>query len=118
MHLNGATGGIRINLKGREANGIVEPGAEYEAVCAELTRDLMEVINPDTGKPLVAAIRRASELYEGPYFDRMPDLLVEWNRDGLIARATSPKIGMVVDPNPNLRTGDHRPDGWFAAIAS
>ena len=26
MHLNGATGGFRINLKGREANGIVEPG--------------------------------------------------------------------------------------------
>jgi predicted AlkP superfamily phosphohydrolase/phosphomutase len=117
MHLNGATGGVRINLKGREANGIVEPGAEYEDVCAQLTRDLMEVMNPDTGKPLVAVVRRASDLYEGPYFDRMPDLLVEWNRHGPISRATSPKIGLVEDPVPNLRTGDHRPDGWFAALA-
>jgi predicted AlkP superfamily phosphohydrolase/phosphomutase len=62
-------------------------------------------------------VRRASDLYEGPYFDRMPDLLVEWNRDGPISRATSPKIGLVEDPVPNLRTGDHRPDGWFAALA-
>ena len=37
-------GSIRVNLKGREVNGIVEPGAEYEVVCETIQSELKAAI--------------------------------------------------------------------------
>jgi predicted AlkP superfamily phosphohydrolase/phosphomutase len=115
QHVNGATGCIRVNLEGREGAGIVKP-SEYDALLDAITRDMMEIVNEETGKPLVSKIYRSREIYEGPYVDRMPDLLVLWNRDAPIRKVTSPKIGSVPDPNPSMRSGDHRPEGLFAAV--
>jgi predicted AlkP superfamily phosphohydrolase/phosphomutase len=115
QHVDGATGGIRINLEGRESHGKVKPGDEYEALCESLIRDLLEVVNADTGAPLVAQVFRSSQIYDGPFVERMPDLFIEWNRERLISRVLSPKIGTVIDPHPSHRSGDHRPQGWFAA---
>ena len=36
---NANEGYIRINLKGREPQGIVEPGKEYEDLCEEILSD-------------------------------------------------------------------------------
>jgi predicted AlkP superfamily phosphohydrolase/phosphomutase len=116
VHVDGAVGGIRINLRGRESQGKIEPGQGYEALCRSLTRDLLEVINEETGQPLVARVLRPAEIYAGPFVHRMPDLLVEWNREHPILRAFSPKIGSVTHPDPSLRSGDHRPDGMFAVL--
>src|SRR5262249_26522222 len=46
-------GCIRINLQGREPEGIIEPGGQYEDVCSELTEALEKLINPATGRPAV-----------------------------------------------------------------
>jgi predicted AlkP superfamily phosphohydrolase/phosphomutase len=46
-------GAIRVNLVGREPEGKVNPGAEYEAFIESLTRDLMEIVNVDTGRRIV-----------------------------------------------------------------
>jgi predicted AlkP superfamily phosphohydrolase/phosphomutase len=116
QHIDGATGGIRINLEGRESHGKVKPGDEYEALCESLIHDLSEVVNADTGSPLVAKVFRSSQIYDGPFVDRMPDLFIEWNRERPISRVSSPKIGTVIDSNPSMRSGDHRPEGWFAAL--
>ncbi len=40
------TSGIRINLRGREPAGTVEPGAEHEALCRELTEVLLSLEFP------------------------------------------------------------------------
>ena len=52
---NDAIGGVRINLEGREPRGCVKPGAEFEALCAELTSDLEALVHADTGRPAVRA---------------------------------------------------------------
>jgi predicted AlkP superfamily phosphohydrolase/phosphomutase len=116
QHVNGATGGIRINLEGREAHGRVKPGTEYEALCESLTKDLLDMVNDETGEPLVANVLRSSEIYEGPFVGRMPDLMVMWNRSAPISRVRSSKIGVLSDPNPSLRSGDHTPQGMFFAM--
>ena len=116
QHVNGATGGVRINLEGREAHGRVKPGAEYEALCESLTKDLLDIVNDETGEPLVASVLRSSEIYEGPFVDRMPDLMVMWNRSAPISRIRSSKVGLLSDPNPSLRSGDHTPQGMFFAL--
>jgi hypothetical protein len=116
---NDRTAGIRINLRGREANGIVEPGAEYEAVCKSLIADLYEVVNAETGKPVVQEIIQSRDQYTGERLDLLPDLLVTWNRSAPINVVRSPKIGQVDKSGLlRLRTGDHLPVGRFFGIAS
>ncbi len=68
--------GIRINLKGREGQGAVEPGAEYEAVRAEIADGLLGLTDPETGAPVFERVYRREELYSGDYVERAPDLIL------------------------------------------
>jgi predicted AlkP superfamily phosphohydrolase/phosphomutase len=122
-----AFGGIRLNLIGREPNGILPPGAEARAFINQLTEDLLAIVDQRTGKALVRRVLATAELYNGECLDHLPDLLVEWSGEiptgstvvgkGSAAsiRATSPKIGVVEGVNHYGRTGEHRPEGLFIA---
>lgn len=116
---NDRTGGIRINLVGRETHGIVQPGGEYDAVCDQLVADLRDVKNAETGEPLIAEIQRVKEEYSGECIDYLPDILVTWNQSKPINVASSPKIGTVDATGliNNWRSGDHRPGGRFFGVA-
>lgn len=111
---NNAPGAIRVNLRGRESNGQVDP-ADYDRVCDELARSLREIVNIDTGEPLAVAVYRADSIYDRRSDDRMPDLFVEWNTSAPIERVYSPRIGVVVGSDSQWRTGDHRRHGLIAA---
>jgi predicted AlkP superfamily phosphohydrolase/phosphomutase len=69
-------GSIYINVKGREPRGIVQPGAEYEAVRDEIERLAYEFRDPRTRRPLIGHVLRREEIYSGPYLDRAPDLIL------------------------------------------
>lgn len=69
-------GSIYVNLKGREPQGIVEPGAEYEAVRDEIERLAQEFRDPKTGRKLIGQVLRREEIYTGPYLPRAPDLIL------------------------------------------
>jgi predicted AlkP superfamily phosphohydrolase/phosphomutase len=112
---NDATGGIRLNLVGREPNGILKPGPEADAFCDQLIKDLLELKVPATGKAAVAKVIRTEQMYSGPRSNDLPDLLVDWNREGPILSVTSPKIGVIENQDLPSRTGDHRPSGMFWA---
>ncbi|MGI9318799.1 MAG: alkaline phosphatase family protein [bacterium] len=114
--INDASGGIRLNVKGREPEGIVEDGKEYDEICEMLRKELSAVINPDTGKPLINRILKTRDLYPGEHVDCLPDIMVEWNREGQIYTAESETIGKVDQKFvfANHRTGDHtEDDGLF-----
>lgn len=68
--------GIYINLKGREAEGIVEPGEEYEHTREYLLEQLREIRDPNTGRALVTAAARREEMLEGPHLESAPDVLL------------------------------------------
>jgi predicted AlkP superfamily phosphohydrolase/phosphomutase len=117
---NDRTGGIRINLEGRESHGIVKPGAEYDQLCAQLVADFGEMINDETGEPLVKEVLITREHYQGENIDYLPDILVTWNRSAPINAVRSSKIGRVDATGlviPDIRSGDHRPVGRFFALA-
>ncbi len=112
---NDYAGAIRINLKGREPNGLVKPGKEYDALCDELVKELSALENPDTGKKAVSDVLRIDELYQGDNIGDLPDIIVMWVGDAPIRALYSPRIGTVSGENPERRSGAHRPYGFLAA---
>ena len=60
-----------INVRGRESQGIVEPGADYERVRDEVIERALDLRGP-AGERIVAAVHRREELFDGPYSTRCP----------------------------------------------
>jgi hypothetical protein len=115
---NDRTGGVRINLVGREAHGLVQPGAEYDALCRQLIADLKDVKNAESGEPLAEEVFLVRDHYTGPCLEELPDILMTWNRSHPINAAKSDKIGVVDKTGLFLtRSGDHRPVGRFFAVS-
>jgi predicted AlkP superfamily phosphohydrolase/phosphomutase len=73
---------IWLNVKGREPQGVVEPGADYERVRSRLIERLPSWRDPETGAPIVEAVWRREEIYHGDCVERAPDLIVKWALDG------------------------------------
>ena len=69
-------GSIYLNVRGREPEGIVEPGREYEEVREEIMRLARGFVHPRTGEPLIGEILKREDIYQGPYLDRAPDLIL------------------------------------------
>ncbi len=70
-------GGIFINLRGREAKGIVDVN-EAETVKAAIAKGLTGLLDPDRGKTVVTRVLSREQIYSGPYVDQAPDLLVNF----------------------------------------
>lgn len=121
-----SNGLIRINLKGRETRGTVEPGAEYDELCLRIEEGLRSFREIETGASVVAQVERLDRDYPG--FDvlhtAVPDLVVHWNPLPAYQTSgvTSPQHGEVRwEPGWKIvtgRSGDHSPRGWLAARPS
>ena len=72
---------IWINLKTTRPNGTVQPGREYEELVEFVKGKLLELSDPQTGKRLIRKVYRKHELYNGPYLDHAPDLILDWWSD-------------------------------------
>ena len=114
---NHAHAGLRVNLIGREPRGRVAPGAEYEAFCETLARDLGDIVDLDTGTRVVSRVLRTDDLYRGEHRDVLPDLVVEWSDYAPISRIRigSPRLPEISGEYKFCRTGDHFPGGMFVA---
>jgi predicted AlkP superfamily phosphohydrolase/phosphomutase len=112
---NDNAAGIRLNLVGREPQGRVRRGAEADAVCAELERELHALVEPATGRPLVRDVLRADDVFRGARRDDLPDLIVRWHRDAPVRGVASPRVGTLAREYPGGRTGDHRAAGLLLA---
>ncbi len=112
---NDGSGAVRFNLKGRDPQGRIEPGAQYQQLRDEIERDLLQLINVDTGEPAVERVERVAELCDGERLGELPDLLVVWARTDPIRAVTSPRIGEVRRAGMLERTGDHTQDGFLIA---
>lgn len=71
----GNIGQIRINLRGREPKGCVEPGEEYERVLTDIVDRLRRLRDPRSGEPAIEHIWRATEVYEGDAAAEGADIL-------------------------------------------
>jgi predicted AlkP superfamily phosphohydrolase/phosphomutase len=112
---NELSGAVRLNVSGRDPHGRVHPGPELEAALDRLTEDLLQLVEPESGRPIVTSILRTDDVFGGGRRDQLPDLFVLWDRSHPIRAASSPKIGVVRVQSPKWRTGNHAADGFFYA---
>lgn len=107
------TAGIRVNLVGRESEGKINPGPEYEAFTNKLIDDLDDLVDGGTGDKAIEKISRTAEMDYGEQVGELPDLIVQWRVPNLtsIQSAKVEKIEAVY----GSRKGDHKPWGIFFA---
>ena len=68
-------GRFYVNLKGREREGCVQAGAEYEQVRRDVADALMEIRDPDGGVPVIDRVLMREEAFAGDDLDVAPDLM-------------------------------------------
>jgi predicted AlkP superfamily phosphohydrolase/phosphomutase len=67
---------VWVNLRGRDPDGIVEPGEEYEAVRESVIQTLYALRDPDTGQcPVALVLRKEDASFLGQWGDTVGDLI-------------------------------------------
>jgi predicted AlkP superfamily phosphohydrolase/phosphomutase len=107
--------GIYINLKGRQRQGIVEPGEEYERLRDEIIGALGRLQCPDDSAPLVSRVYKKEEIYGGPYAHAAPDIVFVL-KEGEFVADVQPVEHLFEPRTWHTGSGTHRMEGiLFAA---
>ncbi|MGI8607034.1 MAG: hypothetical protein ACR2L0_07775, partial [Gaiellaceae bacterium] len=117
---NNRVGAIRLNLRGREPQGCIEPGPEADSVLAELRTALLELEDPASGQRVVDRVVTAEEAFGADRHPDVPDLMVVFRTDlGTIESCRSRRVGVLtarLDSPDTPRTGDHTVESRLWAI--
>src|SRR6266496_2801491 len=101
--------GLYLNLKGRERQGIVKPGADAEALKKDLQSKLDGLTDPASGKTGITNVFDCDTTYAGPYVDNAPDLIVGYaagfraSWDSVMGKVTT----QIFEDNLKAWSGDH-----------
>ena len=118
---------VWLNVRGRDPQGTVGPGAAYEELRAAIATGLRVWRDPETGAPVVSGVWSREELYRGPFTERAPDLVLEWalDPDGYslqggrsLGTPGEEPLGWAGPRDPGWllnKSGSHRPLGILAA---
>jgi len=112
-------GYVRINLRGREAEGVVAPGEEYDAICDLIISALAQFVDADTGQPIVSEAKRMDAICPGdPKLNYLPDIAINWTKTPCaMHREIKSPFGSIPWPTPGLdfdgRSGNHREYGFL-----
>ncbi|MEO0836595.1 MAG: nucleotide pyrophosphatase [Cyanobacteria bacterium J06642_3] len=104
-------GHIRINLKGRERDGIVEPD-KYHILCQELSEIIYDLKDARTGNKIVkqVVITRSDPLDNNP---KLPDadIVILW-QEPITDVVDSQQLGRI-GPLTHCRAGGHKSQGFL-----
>ena len=71
--------GLYVNLQGREGNGVVSPGADYEELLDQLEADLLAMVDERTGRSPVRLVFWTAQEWQGPNLENAPDIVVGYD---------------------------------------
>ena len=107
---------LRVNLRGREPQGIVDPGAEYERLLDQIEADLMQLVDVRSDKPAVERVIRTAAAFRCAPPLVLPDLCVEWKSTSyLMDRVRHPEAELVQLRSHYNRSSYHTFSGFMAA---
>jgi predicted AlkP superfamily phosphohydrolase/phosphomutase len=106
---------IRVNLRGREPKGIVEPGREYTELLSRLETDFLQLVDPHSGESVVQTVTKTVEAYSCDPPVALPDLCIEWKAaPRFLDRVLHPKCELVQLAPWYNRSSYHSFKGFFA----
>lgn len=101
--------GLYVNQRGREREGIVNPGADSDNLIRELAQKLEQVVDPKTGERAILRAFVAKDVYRGPQIEHAPDIVLGFNYGYRISWGSPlgkfPKD--VLEDNTEKWSGDH-----------
>jgi len=102
-------GGIYLNFKGREREGILEEGTEAERVRNAIQSGLAGFADTATQRTTIRKVSRREELYSGPYTVNAPDLLVNFCPGFRVSwqSAVGGFANSMIEDNTRRWSGDH-----------
>ena len=115
---------LRVNLKGREPEGIIHPDEEYNTLLTHIEDGLLDFSDSQTGQPIVDRVVRQQDAFDAEASNRhlLPDLFVHWNDDvpaRKVRKVESQQHGNLSWPQPSVspsgRSGEHRARAWCCA---
>jgi predicted AlkP superfamily phosphohydrolase/phosphomutase len=101
--------GMFLNVKGREAHGIVDSGEAAAQLRKELAAKLSGLADQECGAVGITEAFETQSLYSGPYLRNAPDLLIGYNAGYRTSWdcATGVVSGPVFEDNLKPWSGDH-----------
>jgi len=110
------TEGIVINVAGRQPQGIVKSGEEFEQLREQILEQAKKLINPATGRPVVVSAYRCEDLYHGPHAELAPDIILILAEDYRGSANVHPPLITNIDPSSLSKVnGEHRMHGILLA---
>lgn len=103
---SGGEGYIRLNIKGREREGCLEPG-DVAGYVEWLRGQLREIRIAGTGAPLVRDLVETRKIYQGGRAQFLPDLIVAYAPQEPVSAIESPAIGRIEQHLGTGRGGNH-----------
>ncbi|MBN1456940.1 MAG: alkaline phosphatase family protein [Sedimentisphaerales bacterium] len=101
--------GIFLNIRGRESQGIVDPGQEAAQLRDEIAAKLSELHDAKRNTKAIKQVYNALKVYKGPYKTEAPDLIVGYHEgyraswDTAVGKVTKE----VFHDNTKAWSGDH-----------
>ena len=116
-------GYFRVNLEGREPQGIVGAGERYRDLVAALKTDLDALVNPTTGRRCAQAVHVMDETFAGSERQHLPDVVISWDFDAqVLDRVQGPASGLVSGKcgyqTPAYYVGNHRPNAFVLGFGA
>ena len=107
------TNAIRLNVKGRDKHGSVDP-AEVGPLLARLEERLLTLRDPE-GNVVIRGVKRREDLYTGPNVGLAADLLIAEHDDSVWFYYSEGDVPDEVFEPSGWASGNHEPDGLFLA---
>lgn len=106
---------VRVNLRGREPEGIVDPNGDYEALLDRIESDFRQLVDPQTNEPAVARVARTTKLFGGGPPESLPDMFVDWRSGRFLDRVVHPHTDLIQKKPDFYRRSDHSKHGFMVA---
>ncbi|NET90832.1 MAG: hypothetical protein F6K45_22535 [Kamptonema sp. SIO1D9] len=106
---------IRVNLAGREPQGIVQPGKDYNDLLTEIETNLQQLIDPVTNKPAIKQIVKTAQWFNSEPPEHLPDIFVEWQpAQHFLASLIHPQTEITQAKSSYHRDSYHSQNGFMA----
>jgi hypothetical protein len=104
----GQSGLIRLNLAGREKEGMLTPGSDlYTRYVAWVKESLLLLRAAGSDAPVVASIEQIPKHFPGPRDTYLPDLSVRWAKRKPVMEVHSDRLGRISAHFGTGRPGNH-----------